>query len=336
MNIWVDISNAPHVSFFKGFIKKWESQGHNVIVTARDLSGSLALLKANDIEYTEIGTHYGASKLNKVKGLIIRCLQLRRFLKSKSIDVAVSQSSFYSPIVAKMFGVRCVYTNDNEYAKGNVIANALATTVVYPAAMQELTSNSFFSKKFKYYPGVKEGIYLSLQKLNLKAKSQSIHIGIRPEPWTAQYHQRNDDSLLNFIRSLDSSVQITVLPRDLKQAAFFESLRFENVVVASKPLSISDIYDSFDVFVGAGGSMSRELAYLGLPCVSMYQGELLRVDRYLIDLGVMHHQVQPDKHLIETLIKCRQNEAFENVKSKLQKEGIIANMMITNTVLKQY
>ena len=35
MKVWVDISNAPHVRFFKDVIKYLEAEGEDVIVTAR-------------------------------------------------------------------------------------------------------------------------------------------------------------------------------------------------------------------------------------------------------------------------------------------------------------
>ena len=36
LKIWIDISNAPHVRFFKDVIKYLESEGEDLIITARD------------------------------------------------------------------------------------------------------------------------------------------------------------------------------------------------------------------------------------------------------------------------------------------------------------
>ncbi|MBL4746999.1 MAG: DUF354 domain-containing protein [Flavobacteriaceae bacterium] len=332
MNIWVDITNAPHVIFFKKFIEQWKNQGHNVIVTARELSGSIELLKINDISFIEIGNHYGARKIQKLKGLAIRCLQLRRFLANKSIDVAVSQSSFYSPLVAKMLGVRCIYTNDNEFAKGNVIANIFATKILYPECMQPVIAKSFFYKKFCYYPGTKEGIYLSNLELPKQTPSDKYRIGIRPEPWTAQYHQRDDAPLVGMLKHLNETSSLTILPRDKKQAEFFKSLNLSQLKVLNTPLSLIEIYQNFDLFIGAGGSMSRELAFLGLPCLSMYQGELLRVDNYLIDRGVMLHNKAPTaSYISELLIKF--STPTENLARELKNQGEIARQMLNKLVI---
>jgi hypothetical protein len=332
MNIWVDITNAPHIIFFKDYITQWKLQGHKVLVTARDLSGSLELLKKNDIEFVEIGQHYGSSKLQKVKGLFVRCLQLRKYLADKSINVAVSQSSFYSPLVARLLGVRSVYTNDNEFAKGNLIANIFADQIVYPESLKPLLADSFFKQKFSYYPGTKEGIYLNNLKLPAKLENSIKHICIRPEPWTAQYHQRDDKVLVELLKGLAKDSEVTILPRDKNQTAFFESLVLSNVKVLKQPLSLGEIYQQFDFFIGAGGSMSRELAFVGLPCLSMYQGELLSVDKSLISAGIMNHHKLPTAELInEFLAESKQDIA--NVVNELREQGVKARQVIGNAVL---
>ena len=42
MKVWIDISNTPHVNFFKGIIKSLESKGYETFVTSRDFDGSVS------------------------------------------------------------------------------------------------------------------------------------------------------------------------------------------------------------------------------------------------------------------------------------------------------
>ena len=51
--------------------------------------------------------------------------------------------------------------------------------------------------------------------------------------------------------------------------------------------------------------MTRELAFLGVPTLSVYQGELLSVDKYLINNGIMQYSPSPKMDDIEHLIKIR-------------------------------
>lgn len=46
------------------------------------------------------------------------------------------------------------------------------------------------------------------------------------------------------------------------------------------------------MFIGAGGTMTREMAVLGIPTISVYQDELLDVDRYLLEVGAFSHKPQ--------------------------------------------
>ena len=63
-----------------------------------------------------LGKHYGKSIVKKAVGFILRIFQLLVFLRRRKIDVAISHSSFYSPVVAWLIGIRSIYLNDSEHA----------------------------------------------------------------------------------------------------------------------------------------------------------------------------------------------------------------------------
>ncbi len=60
--IWIDITNLPHVLFFRDFIKK-----NDCFVTTREFGGLTALLKMNGIEHTVIGRHGGKEPRSKIQ-----------------------------------------------------------------------------------------------------------------------------------------------------------------------------------------------------------------------------------------------------------------------------
>ena len=70
--------------------------------------------------------------------------------------------------------------------------------------------------------------------------------------------------------------------------------QFAGVRVVDTALDIADIAPDCDLFVGAGGTMTREMAVLGIPTVSVYQDELLDVDRYLLKVGAFVHEPSAD------------------------------------------
>ena len=65
MKVWIDISNAPHVRFFKDVIKYLEAEGEDVIVTARQFGDIHKLMDMYDIDFISVGKH-GVSLYDKL------------------------------------------------------------------------------------------------------------------------------------------------------------------------------------------------------------------------------------------------------------------------------
>lgn len=155
MKVWFDLSNSPHINLFYDLIRDLEDCGHEVIVTCRPLANTVDLLNQKGMKFTIVGRHYGKKFHKKLLGYPIRVLQLRNFLKSRSLDLAVSQSSFHSPLVAALLGVPSIYTNDNEHALGNLPSFIFANKIFIPENL-ELGKTSWYNAlkaKISHYPG---------------------------------------------------------------------------------------------------------------------------------------------------------------------------------------
>src|SRR3989442_3103061 len=161
MNIWLEISSSPHINMYSEMLEDL-ARAHEFIVSARPMANTVQLLKLHGIKHTVVGKHYGAGRLAKVCGYPVRVCQLWHFLRDKKIDVAVSQSYFHSPVVARLLGVRSIYMNDNEHALGNIPAFLAASTILVPECLsaESLRRQYASPRKLLRYPGVKEGIYL--------------------------------------------------------------------------------------------------------------------------------------------------------------------------------
>lgn len=296
MKIWFDLSNSPHVNMFRTMIRDLQ-RTHEVIVTSRPLANTEDLLRIHHIPHTTVGVHYGRSLTGKLCGYPIRVAQLLRFLRRRGVEVAVSQSSFHSPVVARLLGIRSVYLNDNEHAAGNLPAFACADRIMVPEFLTErsLRRQGARPAKVARYPGVKEGIYLWEHAQRRPAPSRARHPGaparifIRPEPWTAQYYRGPQNFLDDVIGALQTRASVTVLPRSREQYRHYAGAAFKGCRVLSGVLDIDAIAGDCDLFIGAGGTMTREMAVLGIPTISVYQDRLLDVDRYLIAQGACAH-----------------------------------------------
>lgn len=334
MNIWFDLSNSPHINLFYAMIKELE-KNNSVIITCRPLANTIDLLDLYNLKYEVVGEHYGASFIKKSFGYPVRVYQLYSYLKNKKIDVAVSQSSFHSPLVAKLLGIKSLYMNDNEHALGNIPSFLCANKVFVPEFLDihKVTRQGATRSKIVQYPGVKEGIYLwdfyeSFQFKNAVTERPKIYI--RPEPWTAQYYKGAKNFFDDILIQVCQYADIILLPRGEKQAEYYRNDNFKQIHIPLKPLTLQEIAADCSLFIGAGGTMTRELAVLGIPTISIYQDELLDVDRYLIRCGMMEHIPNlTAESVIAKLSDLRRHE----VKAELLQKGKDAYSLIKETIL---
>lgn len=336
MKIWFDLSNSPHINMFYDLIRELESEGNEIIITCRPLANTIDLLNQKKLKYTVIGEHYGKNLYRKFFGYPIRVMQLRNFLRKRKPDVAVSQSSFHSPLVAKLLGIPCIYTNDNEHALGNKAGFYFADLVMIPENLPvtNVVKKGASADRVVPYPGVKEGIYLwkkgeALHHARELRDTSAINVFVRPEPLTAQYYNGNLNFLDDALEQLQHEVTVTVLPRDKTQEAHYRQRKFSKVVVPGKPLEFDEIASTCTLFIGAGGSMTRELAILGVPTISVYQGELLEVDKFLLEKGAMLHEPNLTAEKVMSLINSlhdkqpdtdlmnKGREAYQLIKSSI-------------------
>ena len=328
MRIWFDISNSPHVILFQGLIKDLEASGHEVLITTRPLANTIDLLDQSGFVYTVIGKHYGKNIFNKLLGFPIRVLQLYQYLRKQHIDFAVGQSSFHLPLVARLLSVPSLYTNDNEHAAGNIVAFYFANKILIPSSfiLNKYLNHNWIKSKITYYPGVKEGIYLWIKHQDLTLKrsqivSNDVNIYIRPEPQTAQYYTGALYFLDEMIQQLQEKYKITILTRNREQLEHYSQGTFKQCYVPSKPIHFDDIALDCTLFIGAGGSMTREFALLGIPTISVYQDKLLAVDHLLLQNQLLRHYPIINQEIVLDVLEATKLRKSGNVLLNLGKQA---------------
>jgi len=328
MNIWIDITNSPQVCFFSDLIRDLRKE-HNIIVTCRPLANTIDLLNNYELPYNIIGRHYGKNIILKFFGFFIRAMRLMLFLKDKKIDKAISHSSFYSPLVARCIRKESIFINDNEFPAGNIISFKFATKILIPEFLDESKIRRKGAKKEKIirYPGIKEGVYL-WRFLDMEIKKEdrpNKYIYIRPEPWAAQYYKGKENFMDDLLIELKNVYQVVLLPRDSYQRAYYLQRKFAGIKVPENIILIQDIIKNCDLFIGAGGTMTREAAILGIPTISIYQGKLLDVDMLLIKKGLMIHRKNLDASFVVNFLKSSGQKSCD---SQLLSKGKAAYNMI--------
>jgi len=298
MRIWIDLANSPHVPFFRALIPEFTSRGHQVEITARDFAQTVELAtKANLLPHV-IGGHGGGSITGKAGNLVGRAAALRKWARTRGIDLAVSHNSYAQIAAAAALRIKSVTMMDYEHQPANHLAFRLASQVIVPRAFPaaELRKYGASMRKVKRYDGLKEDVYLAdfepdpafadtLHKLGVT--EQDVLVVARPPAREALYHRFENELFDELLAHLNSqpNVKIILLPRTDAQRVELETRKLQNMIVPREALDGSNLIAAADLVISAGGTMNREAAVLGVPAASVYAGKWAAIDEELVQEG---------------------------------------------------
>ena len=299
MKVWIDMTNSPHVPFFRPLIGLLEERGHDVHVSARDFAQTLELLESAGIEHSVVGPpHGGAGRVGKIRAMGSRLRALRNWAASQQFDLALSHASHELPLAARSLGIRSAYAYDYEFARAqHTLGSRAATRVVVPDAIPQDRLDRLGAKaaKVRRYPGLKEEYYLSgfspdagvLDALGLHA--ERVIAVVRTPPEVSLYHRHGNPLFADVLERLgnDSTVQAVVLPRTAAQRNGLREAALPSLVVPEHAIDAQSLIALADLVVSAGGTMNREAVALGTPVWTTFAGRLGAVDEHLVAGGRM-------------------------------------------------
>src|SRR5262245_2351215 len=165
MRVWIDMTNSPHVPFFRPLIRLLEERGHDVSVSARDFAQTLELLADAGIDHDVVGPpHGGSGRAGKIVAMGARLRALRSWASGRRFDVALSHASHELPLAARSLRIPSAYAYDYEFARAqHTLGSRAATRVVVPEAIPQDRLDRLGAKasKTRRYPGLKEEYYLA-------------------------------------------------------------------------------------------------------------------------------------------------------------------------------
>ncbi|GIU93755.1 MAG: hypothetical protein KatS3mg012_0212 [Gaiellaceae bacterium] len=311
MRVWIDVSNSPQVAFFAPLIDLLHARGHEVEVTTREFAQTLELLALRGIEHEVVGPpHGGAGAFGKGRAMAGRVRALRRFVRARRFDLALSHASHELPVVARSLGVPSAYAFDYELALvQHGVGCRAARRVVVPDAIPQRRLDRLGARaaKVRRYPGLKEEYYLRgfvpnravLDELGLDPRR--VLVVVRTPPEVSLYHRHGSplfDAVLRRI-GVDDAVQAVVLPRTPDQGAALRALALPSLVVPEHVVDGASLVALADVVVSAGGTMNREAVALGVPVYTTFAGKLGAVDESLIAQGRLRRLDSPNDLVLE-------------------------------------
>jgi uncharacterized protein len=304
VRIWIDMTAPAHPVVFRPILPRLRAAGHEVEVTARDYADTLGLLRLHGIEHEAFGRHGGASRSRKLRQLLSRTRELRRWARGRDFDLAWAHGSNDLALAAWRLRIPAVDMFDYEFATlQHNIGCRPARRVMTPDRIppERLARYGVGPEKLRQYPGLKEEYYLAdfepdpgvLDLLGLDPGR--VIVVLRPPPDVSLYHRRSNPlyrQVLNHVGPRDD-VHAVVLPRTPEQRAEIEQLKLPSLVLPEGPIDAQSLIALADLVVSAGGTMNREAAALGVPVYTTYGGRLGGVDEELIRDGRLRPLTDP-------------------------------------------
>lgn len=324
--IWFDITNVPHVHFFKPIIS-YLSQNNICQFSLREFAETKALFeKMIGAPYYATGSHKGGNKIKKLIGLTERTIILDKNVGEFDIAIGVGNTS--TGIVAHKRKKPSISFDDND-CSANWLYSPFTDLAFWPDCIpfETLKRQGFKKVKTYQYHGYKEDIYLADYEPNpafLSSLPFKEYVVVRPENLKASYVCGSQSIVPHLLEKLkDSGINVLFLPRYESDKTLASN--YDNVYVPDSAINGLDAcYYAYAVLTGAG-TMAREAACLGVPAISFYAGkQLLKVDQTLIEQkkmffsrdvsAIMNWMNHSERNSVD-LQRCKnvQNEVLENI-----------------------
>lgn len=332
LRIWIDLSNSPHPLLFAPIARRLEELGHKVGVTARDNAQTVELTLERWPDATIIGGQSPKSLAQKAQVMVERIRTLRGWARSFGAEVALSHNSYGQIMAARTLGLRVVTAMDYEGQPANHLGFRLAHVILMPDALRgsKVGWQGATDRRAHFYPGFKEEICLGdfepdpgvLTSLGVNRGEHPIIVARTP-PSRAAYHQFGNPLFDQTIEALgnDSNARVVVLVRHPEQREAIGALGLPNLVLPDHAIDSRSLMYAADLVVGAGGTMTREAALMGVPTYSVFAGEQPAVDRELERQGRLQRLQEIDELLP---VRLRPTEPHPIAALRARAEALIA------------
>lgn len=326
--IWFDITNTPHINFFKPIIMRLR-EDYKLIYSLKDFAETVPLFEKDIQEkYVLIGTHKGKNKFSKVLGMLSRISKLNSSISHFDIKISIGGDS--SNYLAKIRRKKSITFDDNE-TSFNRRYSLFTDMAFWPKAIPqaELARQGFKRNKLYQYDGFKEDIYVADYHPDDNFSNSlpfEHYVVVRPENLQANYIDNDSAKPITpkLLQALSKAgYNILYLPRYAVDKAYAEGVK--NIYIPDKPINGLDAcYYSEGVLTGAG-TFAREAACLGVPSFSFFAGKsLLAVDKAMIRDGKMFFS--RDLSELMARLKTSNRTDVDLNRSKVVQEEVITKL----------
>jgi predicted glycosyltransferase len=278
MKVWYDACTGKHIRYGTAIARRLRKLGHEVIFTTREHPDTLPLARILGEKPIVVGKYNPQSLLSRLEESANRVIQFCGMFKKDLPDMAISHQSVELCRTAFGLGIPIVLTADTPHASAvNRLTIPFASTLVVSNCIPKRFFKEYCAKNIVQFKGVDEVAWIRGFRPSKIAGLKKPLIVVRQMETKAAYATNKTDLTTEVAKKLGSLGNVLFIRRYNENGKEFE--------MKEELADSVNIVANADLVVGAGGTLSREAALLGVPSIVISEMAQTYVNKYVAEQG---------------------------------------------------
>jgi predicted glycosyltransferase len=289
MKVWYDACTGKHVRYGVAVARKLRTLRHEVVLTTRKHPDTLPLAEFLNEKFIVVGKYNPKSLLTRLEEGTRRQLKFCKLFEGDAPRVAISHGSVDQCRVAFGLGIPVVSTIDAPHADAvNRLTLPLSNHVVASKAIPKEILQAYATEdKIVGFDGVDEVAWVKGFRPKMRYDLGKPLIVIRQLEEKAVYTKETIDLTL-LARKLTRLGKVVFLSR-------YKRKNMKNLIVPKGFIDSASLVAQADLFIGVGGTITREAALQGTPAIIVDVFRNQYVNEFLTKKGFPIFRVAPSK-----------------------------------------
>ena len=279
MKVWYDACTGKHVRYGVAIARRLRSLGYDVILTTRKHPDTIPLASFLKEEFIVAGKYNPKSLLTRVKEGSKRQLFFCKLFEKSLPDIAISHGSVDLCRVSFGTGIPTITTLDTPYADAvHRLTLPLSDYIISSKAIPKKVL-TFYNPKGQIvrFNGVDEVAWIKGFVPLMSFDFGKPLIVVRECEKKAVYTRKQID-LLKIAKKLTKLGKVVFLSR-------YERKKVKDIIIPKGFVDSASLVAQADLFIGVGGTITREAALQGTPAIIVNIFKKQHVNDFLVKKG---------------------------------------------------
>lgn len=308
MKIWYDACTGKHVRYGVAVARRLRESRHEVILTTRKHPDTLPLAEFLKEKFVVAGEYDPTSLLTRLREGSRRQLEFCKLFQKDPPSIAISHGSVDQCRFAFGLKIPVVVTLDTPRAEAvHRLTLPLADVIIASRAIPTKILDAYNIKgKILSFDGVDEVAWIKDHKPERTYDFEKPLIVMRELEEKAVYARKNVD-MLSLARRLAKLSNVMYLSR-------YSRKQIGGLTVPKYFVDSASLVAQADLFIGVGGTISREAALQGTPAITIQTFKQQYVNEFLAEKGF-------------PIFRMKHSDAFERAQELIGKKHNVTHLL---------